>query len=544
MGLTFGHDPDKIPYFYSTTIYMKKIFILSLLAFGKISHAQENYWQQKLYFNIDVTLNEKEKTLTGKETVVYKNNSASSLDFVWFHIWPNAYKNNTTSLYQQLNNDESRKKKLKVKTSGSIDGLAFTVDGAVAQTEAHSNPAYIDIIKVKLPKPLKPGDSVSISTPFTVKLPEYFSRSGYADGQFMICQWYPKPAVFDKDGWHEMPYLDMGEYYSEYADYKVNINLPADFVVAATGQLQNSEELQAYKSIGTKNVADRSNKPALYQPKDGNKSLLYIADNVPDFAWFADKDLVIQYDTIQLPSGRIVDAFSYYHNKKNSLWKSSIDYIKNAVHFYSDAIGEYDYPVVQAIEGPKNNSSGGMEYPMVTLITSPDAKAASLDAVITHEVGHNWFMSMLGSNERMHTWQDEGMNSYYQFRYEAEKYRLNSIFGDAIPEDVKKLDAKDFQASIYNALLNIPMEPAIETPAASFASSNDYGMVSYVKAAVWMYLLESSVGQEKVDKAFQYYFSKWKHKHPQPEDMKAAFETSIGANLSKFFELLDKKGKF
>ncbi|RYY42762.1 MAG: M1 family peptidase, partial [Chitinophagaceae bacterium] len=124
--------------------------------------------------------------------------------------------------------------------------------------------------------------------------------------------------------------------------------------------------------------------------------MLYKAHNVPDFAWFADKDLVIQYDTIQLASGRSVDAFSFYHNTPNSLWKNSIDYIKDAVHFYSNVIGEYDYPVVQAIEGPKNNSSGGMEYPMVTLITSPDAKAKTLDAVITHEVGHNWFMSMLG----------------------------------------------------------------------------------------------------------------------------------------------------
>ncbi|RYY42566.1 MAG: M1 family peptidase, partial [Chitinophagaceae bacterium] len=187
--------------------------------------------------------------------------------------------------------------------------------------------------------------------------------------------------------------------------------------------------------------------------------------------------------------------------------------------------------------------SGGMEYPMVTLITSPDAKAKTLDAVITHEVGHNWFMSMLGSNERMHTWQDEGMNSYYQFRYEAEKYRANSIFGDALPEDLKKLSANDFQSAIYNAMLNIPMEPAIATPAASFANSNDYGIVSYVKAAAWMYLLEAAVGQEKVDKAFQYYFAQWKHRHPQPEDMKAAFEKSIGGNLAQFFQMLDKKGK-
>lgn len=543
-GLTCGRDRIKSLFLFQLKTHMKKIILFSLLACSKNIFAQDNYWQQKLYFNIDVSLNEKEKTLTGKETVVYKNNSPSSLDFIWFHIWPNAYKNSSTALYQQLNNDESRKKKLSVKTAGSIDNLLFTVDGVAAQTEAHSNPAYIDIVKLKLPKPLEPGDSISISTPFIVKLPEYFSRSGYADGQFMICQWYPKPAVFDRDGWHEMPYLDMGEYYSEYADYKVNISLPADFVVASTGQLQNEAELAAYKKIGSANAKERSNKPGLYAADKTNlKTLNYVAHNVPDFAWFADKDLVIQYDTVQLASGKIVDAFSFYHNKKNSIWRNSIDYVKNATHFYSNAVGEYDYPVVQAIEGSKNNSSGGMEYPMVTLITSPDAKVETLDAVITHEVGHNWFMSMLGSNERMHTWQDEGMNSYYQFRYEAEKYRFNSIFGDALPYAIQKLPVNEFQLSVYSAFMNIPMEPAIETPAASFTSSNDYGVVSYVKAALWMYMLEAAIGREKVDKAFQFYFSEWKHKHPRPEDMKAAFEKSIGGNLTDFFNLLNKKGK-
>jgi hypothetical protein len=114
-------------------------------------------------------------------------------------------------------------------TYGSIDGLNFKVNGKTAVIEPHSNPQYIDIIKVKLPDVLKPGDSVSISTNFKVKLPSYFSRSGFADGEFMACQWYPKPAVFDKNGWHEFPYLDMGEFYSEYASFKVNITVPSQY---------------------------------------------------------------------------------------------------------------------------------------------------------------------------------------------------------------------------------------------------------------------------------------------------------------------------
>jgi len=185
-----------------------------------------------------------------------------------------------------------------------------------------------------------------------------------------------------------------------------------------------------------------------------------------------------------------------------------------------------------------------MEYPMITLITSPDSKAETLDAIIVHEVGHNWFMSMLGSNERDHTWMDEGLNSYYQFRYEAEKYRGNSIFGDAIPESVKKMPLDQFQQTVYRIIdENIPMKSAMETPADKFPDSDEYGIVSYVKTALWMYMLETAVGRDKVDLAVQNYFKKWKDKHPQPEDMQAAFEEAIGGKLDTFFALINKKGK-
>jgi len=338
----------------------------------------------------------------------------------------------------------------------------------------------------------------------------------------------------------------MGEFYSEYGDYTVSITVPSEYVVGATGVMQTTEELEQYKAIGAKNVQNRT-KPTLYKPakKGGKKTLTWYAEQVPDFAWFADKDVVIQYDTTQLPTGKVIDAFAYYHNKKETIWNNSIDYVKDGVKKYSEWIGEYGYPVVQVVEGPKNNSSGGMEYPMITLITSPDAKVETLDAVIAHEIGHNWFMSMLGSNERMHTWMDEGLNTYYQFRYEAEKYRSNSIFGESIPDEIKKMPADEFLGVIYNAISeNIPMQSAMDIPADKFVTNKEYGLISYIKTALWMYLLEAGVGTDKVDLAVQNYFKKWKNKHPQPEDMKAAFEEAIGVNLDRFFQLTKKEGKF
>jgi aminopeptidase N len=519
-------------------------FALAVFVFGKAA-AQQPYWQQQLQYNIKATLDEKAYTITGNETIVYKNNSPSTLNFIWFHIWANAYKNDNTALMQQIKNDTTRIKKKESFGIGYIEGLAFTVNGAAAKTEAHPNPQYIDIIKVILDKPLLPGDSVTIATPFKVKLPPYFSRSGYADGEIMACQWYPKPAVFDKLGWHEFPYLDMGEFYSEYANYNVDVTVPSDYVVGATGTLLTKSELDLYKKIGAKNTTQRNDKPELYvsDGKGKTKTLSYTAEQVVDFAWFAEKGFVVQYDTLQLPGGKIVDAFSYYHNKPGTLWANSIDYIKDGCRKYSEWVGTYSYPVVQAVEGPKNNSSGGMEYPMVTLITSPDAKPETLDGVIAHEVGHNWFMGMLGSNERAHTWMDEGLNTYFQFRYEAEKYRANSIFGDAIPEDIKKKPAEEFLGIIYNAINEIPMKAAMDISAEKFSSTEEYGVVSYVKTALWLYMLESVIGRDKVDLALHNYFNEWKFKHPQPEDMQASFEEATGNKLGKFFELIKKEGK-
>ena len=482
------------------------------------------------------------KKITANQSIIYKNNSDKTLDFIWFHIYPNAYKNKQTAMMQQIINDASRTEKLGEIDYGSMVSCNFSTEGKKLNTSPHENATYIDIIKVHLATPLAPGKSTTINSEFTVKLPSYFSRSGYADGEFMVTQWYPKPAVFDKDGWHEFPYLDMGEFYSEYADYTVSITIPSNLIIGATGVLQSKEELDQYKSIGRKNTENKTGKPALYQPnKTAIKTLTYTAQHVPDFAWFAAPDMIIQYDTIQLAT-KNVDAFSFYHNKEKTIWNKSIDYVKDATRKYSQWIGEYQYPTVQAFEGPKNNASGGMEYPMITLITSPDANPERLDEVITHEVGHNWFMSMLGSNERMHTWQDEGLNSYFENRYMAEKYRSNSIFGESIPANLKKLPTEEFQRLIYNAMKQIPMNSKIDQPAANFPTSEDYAITSYYKASMWMYGLEAKYGRKLVDEAFQLYFKKWHGKHVSPKDLQKAFEEVTGDNLDHYFNKLNAEG--
>jgi hypothetical protein len=525
---------------------MKKLGFSFCLLWTLAAHAQNKYWQQTVNYKIDVTLDEKEKSLQGKETIEYINNSPETINFIWFQLYANAYSDDNTAYVQQISKDEKLQKKWKKTKKGFVDGLAFVIDGKKVNAQISAvNP---DMLKLNLPAPLLPGKKITIETPFHVQLPSFISRSGYQDDMFMICQWFPKPAVFDRKGWHNFSYLDQGEFYSDYGSYDVNITVPADYVVGATGTLTSADELNQLKTIGKVNNDRRLGKPTLYKyaGSEATKTLNYKAENVPDFAWFADKSFVVLYDTTALASGKVIDVFSFHHNTKTTPWSSSIDYIKDAVAHYSSWIGEYAYPVVAAVEGPKQLSSGGMEYPMITMITSPDASVKVLDAVITHEVGHNWFMCMLGTNERDHAWMDEGLNSFYQFRYEAEKYKHNTaLMGEKPVKELQTMTTEEFEKVIYGVIeKELPLDGyAIETPSPDFVDKDKYGTIIYVKTPLWFSIVEDFIGKDKLQETMHAYFDKWHFKHPYPEDFQKVMEDVVGKPLDNLFALLKKKEK-
>ena len=525
-------------------------FLSVHLCFSAISQTNF-YWQQQVNYNIDVTLNDVNKTLSGFEKLEYFNNSPDTLHYIWFHIWPNAYKDETSAFYQQLGHlSEGKEIIQKFKERGYIDSLSFKADGETIRYENH--PQHNDVIKLLLNKPLYPGQHIILTTPFFVKIPSYISRFGHDGNSFMITQWYPKPAVYDRKGWHEMPYLDIGEFYSEYGTFDVRITVPSAYVVAATGLLQTEKERSLYQSIGKKNkdiiASNNGNTQKIksqfnyYGDESGGvKTLSWHADSVHDFAWFADKQFVINYDTLQLASGKVIDAYTFYHSTDKQ-WYNSEDDVEDVIRHYSAWIGEYEYPAANAVAGPANSFSGGMEYPMITLITDPKADEVKLDGLLAHEVGHNWFYSILASNERDHAWMDEGINTYYQFRYEHAKYKTNSIFGDAIPKEVREKPVDELEGVIYMALAEIPMDREIDLPAEEYANKDEYGMVVYIKTAIWMYLIELMEGREPLDKGLKAYFEKWKFKHPYPEDFRAVMEETMGKKLDTYFDLLKKKG--
>ena len=205
------------------------------------SNAQNGYWQQELKYKISVTLNDQEHSLDAFEQIVYTNHSPDTLRFIWFHLWPNAFKNDKTAFSEQmLQNGDTHFYFGGKEERGYINRLDFRVNDVAAKLEDH--PQDIDIVKLILPQPLPPGQSATITTPFHVQLPEITSRGGHHGQSYQITQWYPKPAVYDRKGWHPMPYLDQGEFYGEFGSFDVQITLPRNYTVAATGDLQNAAE--------------------------------------------------------------------------------------------------------------------------------------------------------------------------------------------------------------------------------------------------------------------------------------------------------------
>ncbi|MBP7464317.1 MAG: M1 family metallopeptidase, partial [Bacteroidales bacterium] len=330
--------------------------------------------------------------MSGNIRIEYINNSPDTLQSIYFHCWPNAYRdNNTAFAKQQLLLRSTDFYYSDTENRGYIDSLAFTVDGHSASIQPTE---FADVCLLKLPRILYPGDTIIIETPFYVKIPDSFSRMGHVGQTYQITQWYPKPAVYDQYGWHYMPYLDMGEFYSEFGRFDVSITVPADYVVAATGNLITRQELEWLEDLWLNPDNPRTKRDGLNQ-----KTIRYVEENIHDFAWFADPDFRVYCDTVLLPgSGRPVRCWSFVNKENVELWSESVKYVKEAVRFYSARLGDYPYANCTAVDGALSAGSG-MEYPGITIVSDGGSKS-SLERVIVHEVGHNWFYGILASNER------------------------------------------------------------------------------------------------------------------------------------------------
>lgn len=527
---------------------LKLFYIICFFLFYSFTFAQQNYFQQEVNYDIDVTLNDVTHELSAFQKIQYINRSPSSLDFIYFHLWANAYKDNETALAKQLLEDGSTVMYYaKPSDFGYIDSLNFLVNGQSIKWEFDKE--HIDICKLILNTPIKSGDTITITTPFHVKLPSAkISRLGHIGQAYAITQWYPKPAVYDRDGWHPMPYLNQGEFYSEFGAYDVKITLPKNYVLAATGDrideaeeeawlLQNVQETE--KLIAEKKYSNDNSFP---QSSNEYKTIQFKQYRVHDFAWFADKRFHALKGKVLLPrTGKEIDTWAFFTNNEPELWSKSLEYINDATLFYSNMNGDYPYNHVTAVDGTIS-AGGGMEYPNITII-GESGNAFTLETTIIHEVGHNWFYGILGSNERDYPFMDEGLNSFYEMRYIREKYpnqTLTSLIGrDSTFKffGLNKFKHKAQYEFSYLLAARKNTDQPIATAAKDFTEYN-YGGVVYSKSALAFDYLMNYLGKEKFDEAMRFYFDQWKFEHPTPVDLIKTLQYYLNADLDWFVKEL------
>lgn len=511
--------------------------------------AAQEYFQQRVDHVIDVRLDDVAHTLAGTSTFIYYNHAPAALDTIWVHLWPNAYRDRTTALCRQLtDHGELDLYFARPEERGWIDSLDFhlldTLRGGEILRRRLTwgyHPDHIDIGWIKLAQPLRPGERIAVHTPFLVQVPDArFSRLGHTGEAYMITQWYPKPAVYDQRGWHAMPYLSQGEFFAEFGAYDVTITLPSNYVVGATGILQNEPERLWMDSLAALPLpASRSN--AFPPSAPTTKTLRFVQDRVHDFAWFADKRFIVRKGEVELSAiFNTVTTWALFTPANAASWdRVAITAINESVRLFSEWVGEYRYEACTAVDGTIS-AGGGMEYPMITVIGNM-ADDVSLEEVIAHEVGHNWFQGMLASNERDHPWLDEGLNSFIELRYMRARHPRGSMVM-AMPgmrgvlSHVK--DPHRFQLDAMHALnARRNLDQPLNAGSTAFTPTN-YGSMVYVKSAMVLDQLLATVGPQRMDRAMRAYFEEWQYRHPGPDDLRRSLERDLGMDLGWLFEEL------
>jgi len=280
---------------------------------------------------------------------------------------------------------------------GGYKSISFKQDGQeLLQTEYldENNKRQVDIVQAKLAEPIVAGQSTEVHIEATIKIPAFFSRGGWQEDLFRFTQWYPKPAVYDVEGWHPMSYLDVGEFYSEYGSYEVTLNVPQNFALVTTGEILSEQETATSKVVKIS------------------------AEQVPDFAWCCSSSFIRKERQIDI-NGKIVPMYLFTNFDEG--YDEVLTYMEDALKFYSHEVGSYPYAQYSLVL-TDNAIRGGMEYPMLSIIDL-DYLGQSMDNLVAHEIGHNWFQSALGSNERRYPWIDEGFNSFVERKYNASKYK-------------------------------------------------------------------------------------------------------------------------
>ena len=491
---------------------MKKLKLVTLLLATTFltAIAQPERWQQRAKYEMDIDMNVKKHQFKGKQKLTYFNNSPDDLTKVFYHLYFNAFQPGSMMdvRSQSLPDPDPRVRdrigKLEKDEIGYQEVKSLKMNGQACTFQMQGT-----ILEVTLPSAIKANGTAVFEMEFEAQVPLQIRRSGRDNKEgieFSMAQWYPKMCEYDYQGWHANPYVGR-EFYGIWGDYDVTIKMDKDYIIAATGVLQNPQEIgYGYEAEGQE--VKKSNKKLTWNFK---------AENVHDFVWAADPDYT--HTKIQVPDGPLLHFFYQPGEKTTEVWEALPEYAVKLFQYANANFGKYPYSDYSVIQG----GDGGMEYPMATLITG-ERKLNSLVGVTVHEVMHSWYQMVLGSNEALYYWMDEGFTSYASSR----------IMGDIFEKNPEGIHAGAYSGYFYIAKSGI--EEPLTTHADHFKTNTAYGIAAYSKGEVFLNQLEYIVGKPVFDKALLAYYDTWKFKHPNSNDVIRVFEKESGLELDWYKE--------
>ncbi len=518
------------------------------------------YWQQQADYDIEITLDDESRTITGKETITYTNNSPDVLKYVWLQLDQNVRAKDSDT--EKIATSKMREEMQMWHWSGILQAVPDFDGGFKIEyvNDANGAPLKYTINKtmmvIDLPQPLKPGESFTFSIAWSYLINMRFTSDGaYAQGGrsgyeyfaeddnalYTIAQFYPRMCVYnDVEGWQNKQFLGSGEFALEFGSFKVSITVPADHVVAATGKLLNADEILTAEQKERLEKAKTAKEPVMIITKEEamkaeskkakeTKTWVFEADNVRDFAFASSRKFLWDAMGVEMSNGTKL-AMSYYPKEAYNLWsKYSTKSVAHTLRTYSKYT--FDYPYHKAIS--VNSIRIGMEYPMICFNWGRDRKDGTYSdrtknstiMVIIHEVGHNYFPMIVNSDERQWTWMDEGLNSFVQLLAEKE-------WKQKYEEDYEYTAGDPWQIVDY-----MKMDPSMLSPIMTNSEQiQNFGSNAYDKPATALNILRTTVmGPELFDRAFKEYSQRWMFKHPTPEDFFRTMEDASAVDLDWFW---------
>ncbi len=508
------------------------------------------YYQQQADYKIDVELDDKNSKLSGSETITYTNNSPDSLEYLWVQLDQNQARANTQStlaesdkISQVLALDGFSTKYLKkdLERGFNIEQVKDVKGSPMSYTINET------MMRINLTSPLKPGEKISFSIKWWYNINNYRKeggRSGYElfekDGNklYVIAQFYPRMAVYnDVEGWQNMQFWGSGEFALPFGNFDVNITVPADHVIDATGELMNRSEVFTAEQVKRYEQAQKSfDKPVVIVTQaeaeaaekgfsDKKKTWKFSAKNVRDFGIASSRKFIYDAMAVKL-NNKVVMAESVYPKEANPLWgETSTMTVAHTLKSYSAHTFDYPYPKAVSVSAEDQ----GMEYPMICWnfgrpdengVTSKEVKNGMIGVVI-HEVGHNFFPMIVNSDERQWTWMDEGLNSFLEYLAEQE---LDPTFPS------RRGPAKNIVPYMSGD------QKFLEPIMSNSETIHQFGNNAYGKPATGLNILREVVmGRELFDHAFKTYANRWKFKHPTPEDFFRTMEDASAVDLDWFW---------